>query len=192
MAMSESRITNSLCALPLVERINARIARTRALCATTVSLSSRGANTISCLSDRFFFVFGTSSSSLDARREERFSLFLPAFGDVDPSWIPDIHVHTFPLDSSFLQTDTFRTHLLQAANMHLITRTRMRNTIEVNDLSENAHAGHPPRRSSRRPQRYVKAVLSPCCICTSGVSAIGSRRGRHSVHDRIYGTTSIS
>jgi len=46
--------------------------------------------------------------------------------------------------------------------------------------------------SSGRPQWYGKAVLSPCSICFSGISATAGVHGRHLSHDRAYETTSIS
>jgi hypothetical protein len=45
--------------------------------------------------------------------------------------------------------------------------------------------------SGRYPQRYSKAVLSLCSICSSGSGACAGVQSRYSAHDRTYETTSI-
>jgi len=78
MAASGLRLATSMRFLPLVQRLNARIARTRALCATTVSSSSHRTNIGPLLSlVSIFFFFVTCSSLLYGQRhEDFFFLFL--------------------------------------------------------------------------------------------------------------------
>jgi hypothetical protein len=90
-----------ICLLHQVEHVNARVPRTRPLCASIVSSSFRTADAFSRPIARFSLLFATCSSSLDGRREaEIFVVFrqLAAPGVHDPRLECP---HTFLLDFLF-------------------------------------------------------------------------------------------
>jgi len=77
MTALKSRLTNFLCLLPLAELVMARIARTCARCATTVSSSPSPVDTFFGPLPPIFFSFIACFSSLVGRRGEDFSFCFP-------------------------------------------------------------------------------------------------------------------